>query len=115
MLRATYVANVNKMKVQFPNAVYIAVTRGRPRFKYSLWIKDLAPSEQLKYGYKNGIITWEEYVLRFTEEMKSDNAQRALNNVRELVTGSDVFLVCFEKDPSKCHRSILINMINNLP
>jgi uncharacterized protein YeaO (DUF488 family) len=110
MLKETYVANVKNMRQLYPNAIFIAVTRGSPRFKYDTWDTCLAPSEQLKNDFKRGVISWDEYVPRFLKEMENSISKNSIGRVKELSLERDVFLVCFEKG-KECHRFLLLDMI----
>jgi uncharacterized protein YeaO (DUF488 family) len=101
------------VKLSNPNAIFIAVTRGSPRFKYNQWLKTLAPSEQLKDIYKKGMITWNQYIPIFRNEMDNIESYADMLCVMELAKNNDVYLVCFEKG-YPCHRFLLLEMIEGL-
>ena len=93
----------------------ILVTRQwpRPRTKVSLalseqwgWQKALAPSKELLDDWKQGTITWDEYTVRYHDEMGS---QRELIEKLAAFSGEHtVTLLCFEADGDPhCHRHLL--------
>jgi uncharacterized protein (DUF488 family) len=47
----------------------------------------------------------------FDEHMTSDRAQAALAHATALACGARSCLLCFERDPACCHRSIVARMI----
>jgi uncharacterized protein YeaO (DUF488 family) len=109
-LKETYVANVSKLKKQNPSAIFIAVTRTSPRFKYTQWLKSLAPSSILLQAHRNGLLKWEDYVGLYKKEMDNEESKADMQWVKELAKSKDVYLVCFEK-AFPCHRFLLMEMI----
>jgi len=82
----------------------------RNRLKLVEWIHCLAPSRELLKDWNNGKITWQEYELRYAEEMQSQ--QGCIARLREISTNKTITLLCFEKeDNSHCHRHILRRLI----
>jgi uncharacterized protein YeaO (DUF488 family) len=110
MLKETYVRHVETIRQENPEAIFIAVTRGSPRCRYHKWLKTLAPSEQLKDLYKKGMITWNQYIPIFRNEMNNEQSHADMLCVKELAKENDVYLVCFEKE-YPCHRFLLMEMI----
>ncbi len=47
----------------------------------------------------------------FDEHMTSDHAQVALAQATALARGARTCLLCFERDPACCHRSIVARMV----
>jgi uncharacterized protein YeaO (DUF488 family) len=110
MLKETYIAKVAQIKSQNPNAIFIAVTRTSPRFKYSKWLRSLAPSSPLLQAYRNGLVKWDNYVGLYKNEMNNEEAHADMLCIKELAKENDVYLVCFEKE-YPCHRFLLMEMI----
>jgi uncharacterized protein YeaO (DUF488 family) len=88
-----------------PEAVFIVVTRNAGHV--------LSPSWKLLTDYKDGMIDWNRYVLRFREEMASAECREEMKRIWDLSQKKDVFLVCYEKPGENCHRHILIELIKS--
>ena len=54
------------------------------------------------------------YVPQFLYEMHSDEAQQALNTLIEHGKTNKILLVCYCKDESMCHRSIVMGIIQGI-
>jgi len=105
MLKETYFAISNRL----PDDV-IKVFVMRARFN-----SVLAPSWKLLNKAKAENWSFEKYRKHFIKEIMSN--QKAIEKMREikkLAETKDVYLICYEKDASKCHRTILIELINKL-
>ena len=113
MIYTTYLSNLKNLPEE--NSIKFLITRWKPRNtidvkKYNLeWRPNLAPTELTLAKYKDESITWSEYRQLFIDEsfenqLFMDGLQEAMNYNDE---GLDVFLICYEKDDSICHRSIL--------
>lgn len=111
MLYTTY---FSKMKDIPENAIKLIITRFPPK-----WInidsipnayiaKGLSPSQELLLKYKENN-DWEWYVENFFEETDyRQDMKRMLHKLRNtLKNNKDVYLICYEKDHTKCHRSLI--------
>ena len=113
MLRETYVAVMHKVE-----GLKLVVTRlyprGIARVHFNEWLPILAPSRELLADWRGYLITWEEYVARFREEiLGSPEAVAALRHIIALSRTRDVWLICWEKAPP-CHRFLLLDMAREL-
>ena len=95
------------------------VTRYWPRgmskekLKLSGWIRELAPSKKLLQDWKNNSISWQEYELRYCQEMEKQ--QQCLQKLADLAASGTITLLCFEKEDNPCcHRHLLKNLLNTL-
>jgi len=105
ILKESYFANARKLP---KDAIKIYVMRAR-------FNSTLAPSWDLLNKAKNEKWSFKKYRIHFIKEItKNKKAIDRLFEIRELAKNNDVYLICFEKDSSKCHRSILIEIIKNL-
>lgn len=105
MLKETYLAKLHQMRKVYPNALFMVVTATAKHI--------LAPPWDLVNIRKE--IPWEEYRARYLAHIQRNPvALRELRRIKHLAESKDVFLVCYERNPKRCHRSILIEMINNL-
>lgn len=111
MLYTTYFAKMDKIP---DDCIKLIITRFPPKWldtsKYpdTFIIKQLAPSQELLLRYKKDN-NWDEYVVNFYEEMNyREDMVYALNSLRVALKSSrDVCLICYEKDYTKCHRSLI--------
>ena len=122
MIYTTYLSNLKNLPNNEKTKKYL-ITRWKPRNtidvkKYNLeWAPQLAPTELTLAKYKDGSIDWKEYRQRYIDESFSNPL--FIDGLKEIVEyndeGYDIFLICYEKDDSTCHRSILkeILQINN--
>jgi len=101
-LKETYLRNVESVKRSNPCAEFIDVTRRAGSV--------LAPSWDMLWMYKEGIITWDKYIEKFVREMKNPDSREEMLRIAELAKEKDVFLVCFER-VGNCHRFLLVDMI----
>lgn len=85
----------------------------------------LSPSDNLlieagifkrKDGKYNPKMPFKIYRKKFIKEMLSN--PKAIKKIQELKkmheNGETIFLVCYEKDPKKCHRSIVKELIEKI-
>lgn len=77
----------------------------------------LGPSEELLAAYKGwsgNPISWDEYVIRFLDEMKTSECIKALAGLaRRSAAGEVITLLCYEKESNPhCHRHIVKKLID---
>ncbi|MFA5103253.1 MAG: DUF488 domain-containing protein [Candidatus Thermoplasmatota archaeon] len=102
MLKETYISLWNTLP---PEAVKIRVARPSV----------LSASKELFTDYKTGKITWQEFEKRFRTEITTNpKAMAELKRLKALSQQTDVYLICYEKNPP-CHRFILLDLIRELP
>jgi uncharacterized protein YeaO (DUF488 family) len=83
--------------------------RGISKDKVDLWIKEVGTERELIRLYKAGKLTWKEYSRRYVASLKGKESvleDLAARSKRETIT-----LLCTEKDPNRCHRSLLKRQI----
>lgn len=101
-----YLAILDRYRAQFPNAHFEIITRSAGHI--------LSPSKNLLEDYKQAKISWEQYVVRFIEEMfASPKAMEKIKELRQLSLRKLVYLVCYEKDASQCHRAIIAKLVKH--
>ena len=75
----------------------------------------LSPSRELLCDYKMKRINWSQYVTRFKKEMDNELCRGVMKVIKERAKEVDVYLVCFcYNKEKKCHRYLLMDMINNM-
>lgn len=110
MLYTTYFAKMNEIP---EDCIKLIVTRYPPKWldisehKNTIIEKHLSPFPPILAKYKT-TGNWDEYVAEFTDQMDMVVTWNALKRVENMLkVGRDVCLICYEKDYTRCHRSIL--------
>jgi uncharacterized protein YeaO (DUF488 family) len=96
--------------------------RGVPRDEYTsrdiydVWLPTLAPSEALLKDARaalaeGGEKAWKAFVRRYRAEMKSPDARALLDVLAALSHQSDFAVGCYCADESRCHRSVLRELL----
>jgi uncharacterized protein YeaO (DUF488 family) len=83
--------------------------RGVSKGEVDLWIKEVGTEKELIKLWKAGKLTWKEYSKRYLASLKGKESvldELAARSKRETIT-----LLCVEKDPENCHRSLLKQQI----
>ena len=111
MIYTTYLSNLKNLANDDKTKKYL-ITRWKPRDtidvnKYNLvWAPQLAPTELTLAKYKDGSIDWKEYRQRYIDE--SFDNPLFIDGLKEIVNynneGYDIFLICYEKNDTICHR-----------
>lgn len=69
---------------------------------------EVAPSKELLALAKGGKISWGEYAQNYLMDLKdSEEAFEWMFKVAKRTKNHDVVLICYEKDASHCHRTLL--------
>jgi len=81
---------------------------------YDVWLPDLAPSEELlKLGQASAGDErhWGTFVKRYRAEMNQPEKIRLLDLLAALSRQTDVSVGCYCADESRCHRSVLRELL----
>jgi uncharacterized protein YeaO (DUF488 family) len=80
---------------------------------YDIWYPNLAPSaETMKLGQQaDDEAKWNTFARRFRAEMKQADAARTLALLAKLSQSADFSVGCYCQDESRCHRSILRDLL----
>jgi len=80
---------------------------------YDVWYPNLAPSvETMKLGQQvESDAQWSAFAKRFRSEMKEPDAARTLELLAKLSHGASFSMGCYCQDESRCHRSILRDLL----
>lgn len=109
-----YAAVLNKFKTNYPDAHFEIVMRGPKTVGIQCEPSVLSPSWDLLKAAKSNM-NFEQYSRKLEYQLFSDsNAVRRMFELNKLAQTKLVFLVCSEKDPNQCHRSLLKNWIENI-
>jgi uncharacterized protein YeaO (DUF488 family) len=76
---------------------------------YDVWFPTLAPSPAtLKFGQSaRSDADWKRFLKRYRSEMRSAEAQHALELLARLSRQTNLSVGCYCADESRCHRSVL--------
>ena len=94
--------------------------RGIPKSEYAsrdiydVWFPNLSPSEELLKAGKaaEDERSWSIFKKRFRAEMSRPDAKRDLDLLAALSRQTNLSIGCYCKDESRCHRSILRELLN---
>lgn len=82
---------------------------------YDVWFPNLAPSEALlKETPPHDEKSWKTFRRRFLAEMKAPTARRDLELLAALSHHADFAVGCYCADESRCHRSLLRELLDKL-
>ncbi len=96
--------------------------RGVPKCEYAsrniydVWLPNLAPSEALLKSAHAAIEegtekAWKSFVRRYRAEMNSPDARALLTTLAALSHTADFSVGCYCADESRCHRSVLRELL----
>lgn len=111
MLYTTYFTKMDKIP---DDCIKLIITRFPPKWlninKYpnTYIVKELSPSQELLLKYKMNN-DWDWYVEEFYDEVnyRKDMVDMLRRLSKVLHEGKNICLICYEKDYTKCHRSLL--------
>ena len=85
--------------------------RGVRKTSIDLWVKEVGTSPELIKQWKTGKIEWSEFRARYKKQMQGENEKKLIKELRGYANQGPITLLCIEKDPERCHRSILKELI----
>ena len=82
---------------------------------FDVWFPDLAPSAKLMTMGKAAVTEaeWKSFVRAFKAEMNVPTARRSLDLLAALSHGTDLSVGCYCENESRCHRSVLRELLKN--
>ena len=80
---------------------------------YDVWLPNLAPSEKLLKEAKaaQDKESWSRFARKYRSEMKAPDTEKILDVLAALSHQTDFSLGCYCSDESRCHRSILRQLL----
>lgn len=90
--------------------------RGVKKTSVDTWMKELGTQKELIKKWKSKQVSRKEYRRSYLADLKKDKtAMEQVNEIADRVSkGNPVTLLCTDKDPEECHRSILKQVIIGL-
>ena len=86
--------------------------RGVSKERVDVWMKELGTPRELIKRYKAGKVSWAEFRSEYLRSLKGK--EDVLRGLAEESKRGTITLLCTEKDPSRCHRSLLKGAIEEL-
>jgi len=86
--------------------------RGVSKDKVDVWVKELGTPRDLIKRYKSGEMSWKEYAAAYRRSLKGK--EELLQSLANESKNGTISLLCTEKDPGSCHRSLLKEAIESL-
>ncbi len=87
--------------------------RGVKKERVSAWEKELGPSPGLLRDFLDKVVDWPAYEKRYLAEMKKK--EDLLAPWAEKARGEVITLLCACKDESRCHRTLLKRLLEEMP
>lgn len=80
---------------------------------YDVWLPNLSPTQELVTAAlaSNSPKEWATFVRRFRKEMSEPDASHLLDALAALSHTSDFSMGCYCEDESRCHRSVLRELL----
>lgn len=69
-----------------------------------------APTKDILRDYQKKVISWDEYVEKFSDLLLKREIERSFSN--KYLAHSRVLLLCSEPTPEKCHRRLVAEYLN---
>lgn len=85
--------------------------RGVRKTTIALWMKEVGTSPDLIKDWKAGRITWAQFKARYKKQMQGEKEKKLISELRGYANKGPITLLCTDKNPEKCHRSILKELI----
>ena len=110
-----YLALLSKFRLMYPNAHFEVITsRSSSDLRPSLDLLIRAGIMKYRNGPKRSLMAFSKYSALFKKEIRDDPLSwKRLQELKELSKEKTVFLVCYEKDAAKCHRTLIKEMIED--
>ena len=76
------------------------------------WCKDVAPSTRLRQWYRHDPAKYDEFIRRYSVELKQVKRGRALEHLRDLAANRRLILLTGTKDPEISEAAVLARILN---
>jgi uncharacterized protein YeaO (DUF488 family) len=86
--------------------------RGISKARVDVWMKELGTPRETMKKWKSGSMTWNELVRQYKRSLRGK--ENLLVELAEESRNGTITLLCVEKDPSRCHRSLLKDAIEDV-
>ena len=87
--------------------------RGIKKTHFDLWLRGASPEATLLKEYRNKVIDWRGFSVKFRQQLRSSRASKdEIEQITEMAKNHDVTILCYEKEGEKCHRNIVKSVVN---
>lgn len=76
-----------------------------------LWLKDVAPSTELRQWYRHVPERFDEFAARYRQELRQPGQADALRRLRELASEGDVTLLTATRDSEHSQAAVLADLL----
>jgi len=83
--------------------------RGVSKDKVDLWMRDLGTDRELIRKWKAGKVSWDKFAAEYKKSLKGK--EDMLRNLAKESRTETITLLCTDKNPNQCHRSLLKSAI----
>jgi uncharacterized protein YeaO (DUF488 family) len=87
----------------------------KARARIDLWLKEIAPSTELRQWYGHDPAKFDEFRQRYLHELQSDAARAALDHLRALAQQGTVTLITAARDSEHSDASVLRDLLQAPP
>ncbi len=78
---------------------------------FDTWLRDVAPSDDLRRWYGHDPQRYEEFAERYRAELTDDDRAAALERLRELAAAGPVTLLTAVRDTRYAHTAVLVDLL----
>lgn len=121
LLKETYVAQLKEEAQKNPEAKFYICLRTPPAdIQYEIGKIEkctvLSPSKNLSRDFRGKLINWTGFITKFYKEMRSPKCVKLMQFIKSESAERDIYLVCScgPTELNKCHRFILLDLIDNM-
>lgn len=72
---------------------------------------ELAPTQDILSDFKNKVISWEEYAIRYKKLLSDRKVEENMNDYLSKDKEGATCFLCSEHKPHHCHRSLLVDYL----
>jgi uncharacterized protein YeaO (DUF488 family) len=83
----------------------------KERAHIDLWLKEVAPSAELRKWYNHDVQKYQEFRRRYETELQSETGQKALAKLREMAKQGQLTLIFAAHDPEHSSAIILQDLL----
>ena len=87
----------------------------KERAHIDLWLKEIAPSNELRAWFGHDPAKFDEFRHRYEAELASDTGQTAFARLRQLVQQQQVALVFAARDATHSNAAVLLELLSHNP
>jgi len=97
----------NNRKLLLKGILPVAISNSTPKWFRPAKFQALVPPWEIVSKSREGKITDEEFKKEYMKQLNALNPSEVIKSLEEIGKGNDIALLCYEKNPSECHRKIV--------